>query len=297
MQYSMELPVQSFQMVRSGQQTIVLQLYGGMWRQLKANDEIVCVCQEGNQEPFTARVKALHLFPNFAKLYASLPLLQCGYTRENLAAASPEDQNAFYSVSDQEEYGVVGIELRLRRPEGNAKRQASRFLSLVLRHRPQEAGITLDPHGWADVAELLQGIRRRFPLTEEQLEDIVRTDEKQRYSFNGDQTKIRANQGHSIPVDVELAVCEPPELLYHGTGQKYQRSILERGLIPKTRLYVHLSQDVETAKAVGIRHGTPVVFTVQSGQMHRDGFRFYRSANGVWLTYLVPPAYLKKIEG
>ncbi len=296
MKYSMKLSAQTYRMVRSGQQTIVLRLDDEEQRQLQVNDAILCVCPEEGQEPLEARVKALHRFPNFAKLYAALPLLKCGYTQENLAAAGPEDQNQFYSQEEQERYGVVGIELRLRHPEGNAKRRASMFLSMVLRHRPQEAGITLDAHGWADVDQLLQGINKRFPLTEEQLEDIVRTDEKQRYSFNSDKTRIRANQGHSIPVDVELAPCEPPEVLYHGTGEKYQKSILEKGLIPKTRLYVHLSQDVETAKAVGIRHGTPIVFMVQSGQMYRDGFRFYRSVNGVWLTYLVPPAYLKKME-
>ena len=129
----------------------------------------------------------------------------------------------------------------------------------------------------------------------EQLEEIVRTDDKQRYSFNDDKTKIRANQGHSIPVDVEFVACEPPELLYHGTGEKYYDSIMESGLLPKSRLYVHLSKDIETAKTVGVRHGTPVVFTVMSGQMFKDGYLFYCSRNGVWLTKHVPPKYLEVI--
>ena len=122
----------------------------------------------------------------------------------------------------------------------------------------------------------------------EQLEEIVRTDDKQRYSFNGDKAKIRANQGHSIPVDVELEECRPPELLYHGTGEKYFDSIMESGLLPKSRLYVHLSKGIETAKSVGIRHGTPVIFTVMSGQMFKDGYLFYCAKNGVLLTKHVP---------
>lgn len=171
--------------------------------------------------------------------------------------------------------------------------RASRFLCLVLRHKPEAAGITLDEHGWADVGELLQGVSQRHPLTMEQLEEIVRTDDKNRYSFNENKTKIRCNQGHSIPVDVELQECEPPEYLYHGTGKKYADSISELGLIPKTRLYVHLSLDVETATAVGVRHGSPIVYTVMSGKMSRDGFQFFLSKNGVWLTKQVPVYYLR----
>lgn len=200
--------------------------------------------------------------------------------------------NQYYSVEEQAQYGVVGIEVKLKQSDDPMLR-ASRFLSLVLRHKPEAAGVTLDEHGWADVEALLQGISKRHPLTMEQLEEIVRTDDKQRYSFNNDKNKIRANQGHSIPVDVELAECEPPELLYHGTGEKYYDSIIESGLLPKTRLYVHLSKDIETAKSVGVRHGTPVIFTVMSGQMFKDGYLFYCSRNGVWLTKYVPPKYLK----
>jgi len=126
------------------------------------------------------------------------------------------------------------------------------------------------------------------------LEEIVATDNKQRYSFNEDHTLIRANQGHSIPVDVELEECFPPEVLYHGTGEKYVSSIDAQGLIPKSRLYVHLSHERETAVKVGLRHGKPVIYLVQSGDMHRDGFKFYKSVNGVWLTKEVPVKYLGK---
>ena len=127
----------------------------------------------------------------------------------------------------------------------------------------------------------------------ERLEEIVRTDEKQRYSFNEDKTLIRANQGHSIPVNVELEQKTPPEFLYHGTGEKYTASIDTQGLIPKSRLYVHLSSDYDTAVKVGSRHGRPVVYTVTAGEMQRKGYPFYLSVNGVWLTKSVPIDFLR----
>ena len=170
--------------------------------------------------------------------------------------------------------------------------KTSRYISLILRHQPEVIGITLDEHGWADVNALIEGVNRTHPLNREILEEIVRTDEKQRYSFNEDHTLIRANQGHSIPVDVELKVCEPPEILYHGTGEKYVTSILKEGLIPKSRLYVHLSKDEATAKQVGSRHGKPAVFAVEAGEMHRQGHVFFLSENGVWLVKHVPASYL-----
>ena len=175
-------------------------------------------------------------------------------------------------------------------------KETSKFISLILRHRPEAAGITLDEHGWADVQELIRGINAdgRYRLDEKLLEVIVRTDEKQRYSFNEDHTLIRANQGHSIPVDVELEKKTPPAVLYHGTGEKYTASIDEQGLIPKSRLYVHLSSDPETAKKVGSRHGRPVIYTVDCAAMTEDGYVFYLSANKVWLTKNVPAKYLRK---
>ena len=172
--------------------------------------------------------------------------------------------------------------------------QTSRYISLILRHKPETIGITLDEHGWANVDELIAGVNKTHPLTMELLREIVRADEKQRYSFNEDETLIRANQGHSIPVDVELTELEPPEVLYHGTGQKYVGSIDHQGLIPKSRLYVHLSTDKETAVKVGRRHGVPVVYTIQASAMFRGGYSFYRSVNGVWLTKKVPVKYLEK---
>jgi len=172
--------------------------------------------------------------------------------------------------------------------------ETSKYIALILRHKPETIGISLDEHGWANVSDLIDGINRTHPLDMAALEKIVAEDNKQRYSFNEDKTLIRANQGHSIPVDVELKECEPPQYLYHGTGEKYRCAIDEQGLLHKSRLYVHLSADIETANTVGKRHGKPVVYRVWSGRMHKDGFRFYKSANGVWLTEHVPTKYIKR---
>ena len=172
--------------------------------------------------------------------------------------------------------------------------QTSKFIALILRHKPEAIGITLDEHGWANVDELIKGIAKRQPFDMAMLEEIVATDEKQRYSFNEDKTLIRANQGHSIPVDVELEEKEPPSILYHGTAVKYKASIEEKGLIPKSRLYVHLSADEKTALKVGQRHGKPIIYTINAAQMHKDGYKFYLSKNAIWLTEAVPPEYLSE---
>lgn len=172
----------------------------------------------------------------------------------------------------------------------------SRYISLILRHHPEIAGITLDSHGWADVHELIEGINRTRKIDAETLANIVATDSKGRYSFSEDGTKIRANQGHSVKVDVELEEKEPPEILWHGTGERFTRSIEAEGLRPMTRLYVHLSGDYDTAMKTGRRHGKPIVYTVKAGLMHREGHKFFRSVNGVWLTKEVPPQYLERSE-
>lgn len=169
-----------------------------------------------------------------------------------------------------------------------------KFISLILRHKPEVIGITLDEHGWANVNELISGIAKRQYFDMSMLEEIVATDSKQRYSFNEDKTLIRANQGHSIPVDVELEKAMPPEYLYHGTGEKYVSSIEVQGLMPQSRLYVHLSSDNNTAEKVGARHGKPVVYRISAGKMAEDGYVFYKSVNGVWLTKKVPIEYFKR---
>lgn len=169
----------------------------------------------------------------------------------------------------------------------------SKYMSLILRHKPETIGIALDEHGWAKVSELIEGVSKTHPFDKEMLEQIVATDSKQRYSFNEDKTLIRANQGHSIPVDVELKKAQPPEFLWHGTGEKYLASIEKTGLIPKSRLYVHLSTNEKTAIEVGRRHGKPFVYKVLSGKMFLDGYEFYLSQNGIWLTKQVPVEYLQ----
>ncbi len=172
--------------------------------------------------------------------------------------------------------------------------EISKFIALILRHKPETIGITLDEHGWAKVDELIDGISKTYVFNMEMLEEIVRTDKKGRYSFSEDKTLIRANQGHSINVDVELEEKEPPEFLWHGTGEKFVSGIDTEGLIPKSRLYVHLSKDEDTALQVGARHGKPVLYRVLSGKMYKNGYVFYLSQNGVWLTKKVPLEYLEK---
>ena len=174
------------------------------------------------------------------------------------------------------------------------EKKLGKYISLILRHHPEAAGITLDEHGWADVEELIAGICQTGRMIDRDVLDrIVAENNKQRYSYNADGTKIRANQGHSIPVDVELKEAVPPEALYHGTAKRFLEKILSEGLKPMSRLYVHLSPDVETAVRVGKRHGDPIVLLVESGKMYRDGCAFFLSENGVWLTKAVMPEYLR----
>ena len=167
----------------------------------------------------------------------------------------------------------------------------SRYISLILRHKPETIGITLDEHGYANVNELIKGVNIDFTT----FEKIVKEDSKGRYSFNEDKTKIRANQGHSIDVDVELEVKTPPDILYHGTATKYEKSINSIGLQPKTRLYVHMTEDLEVAKITGMRHGKLIVYQIDAKKMNDDGILFYKSVNNVWLTKDVETKYLKRI--
>lgn len=179
----------------------------------------------------------------------------------------------------------------------NKSDKLSVFLSLVLRHQPEAANIKLDKHGWANVEELLEGVNNTGRVINKKiLEEIVAKDKKQRYSFNQDKTLIRANQGHSVHVDVELTEQEPPEFLYHGTATRFINSIEQEGLKPMSRLYVHLSKDIETARVVGKRHGDPVILRVHSGIMYKENCKFYLSENGVWLTEKVDAKYFKQVK-
>lgn len=171
--------------------------------------------------------------------------------------------------------------------------QTSKFLSLVLRHRPDLIGLSLDEQGWAKIEELIDAARRSGRhLTRELLDRVVRENDKKRFALSEDRTKIRASQGHSIDVDLGLEPLQPPEMLYHGTVSRSLASIRETGLRCGSRRHVHLSRDTETAAGVGRRRGRPVVLQIRSGAMHREGFAFYLSANGVWLTDHVPADYI-----
>jgi putative RNA 2'-phosphotransferase len=169
----------------------------------------------------------------------------------------------------------------------------SKMLSLVLRHEPGAIGLVLDASGWADTGELIEKMTGHgYSLTGELLQQVVATSDKKRFSFNEDGTRIRAAQGHSIDVDLQLQAVAPPSYLYHGTGRRAIASILAGGLQKRKRHHVHLSADLATAVKVGRRHGAPKVFVVKAGEMHSDGYSFYLSENGVWLVDEVPPRYL-----
>lgn len=178
----------------------------------------------------------------------------------------------------------------------NEFNDAGKFLAYVLRHNPSAVGIALDGRGWASTQELIDGINRSGKKIDfEILKNIVETDGKGRFSFSEDLTKIRANQGHSIPVDVEMEQRVPPPELYHGTAEKYLESIKNNGILKRTRNFVHLSWNEETAFKVGGRHGKPVVLVIDAEKMAKDGFVFYLSANNVWQSADIPPEYIKSV--
>lgn len=171
--------------------------------------------------------------------------------------------------------------------------RTSKFLSLVLRHKPQTIGIRLDEGGWARIDELIAKARGAgVNLTEELLHEVVEKNDKKRFALSEDRLRIRASQGHSIQVSLELEPREPPEFLYHGTASRFVESIRESGLVRGGRNHVHLSKDERTAVSVGQRHGKPVVLVIKAGRMHEEGFQFFLSANGVWLTEKVPTDYI-----
>lgn len=293
MLHKMKLQNVPFRKIQKGSKTIELRLYDEKRQKVKVGDQIEFTNQTDRTQKIVTRVVALHRFESFEEMFRVLPASAMGYDERHSPKA--EDMEEYYSPEEQALYGVVGIEVVLVDPEEVRLERNGRYLSLLLRHRPDIAGIRLDEHGWAKVPELLQGINKTQSLTMAELEHIVATDGKQRYSFNEDKTMIRANQGHSIPVDVEPERKVPPDRLWHGTGKKYTESIDQTGLVRKTRLYVHLSADRDTALTVGSRHGEPVIYEVNAAQMHADGYPFYLAANGVWLTKYVPVLYLRKL--
>lgn len=170
----------------------------------------------------------------------------------------------------------------------------SKFLSFVLRHSPETIGLKLDENGWADVEELISKCYQdENSLNAALLEYVVENNDKKRFTFNEDKTKIRASQGHSISVELNLNETEPSEYLYHGTVAKFLENIRKEGLQKMSRQHVHLSKDKETAVKVGSRRGVPQILTIRSGAMHNDGFKFYLSENDVWLTDEVPVKYIE----
>ena len=174
--------------------------------------------------------------------------------------------------------------------------KVSRYLSKHLRHRPERLGLRLGSGGWVGVDELLEACaRHRFPIGREELQEVVERNDKRRFAFDPSGSRIRAQQGHSVPVDLGLEPLPPPPVLYHGTAKSVLPAILREGLSRMGRHHVHLSPDPETARKVGARRGRPAVLEVDSGRMAREGRKFYRSGNGVWLVDAVPPLYLRRL--
>lgn len=172
-------------------------------------------------------------------------------------------------------------------------KEISKFLSYILRHKPDAIGLTLDPEGWGDIEELIA--KADISITIDLLHEVVATSDKKRFAISADSLSIRANQGHSIEVNLGLEFVQPPELLYHGTATRFLESIREHGLLPQNRQYVHLSADTETATKVGLRHGKPVILIIPALQMHQKGHQFFQAQNGVWLTEIVPTETLQFI--
>lgn len=173
----------------------------------------------------------------------------------------------------------------------------SKFLSFVLRHKPESIGLTLDRHGWGSVDDLIaMSNEHGVAVSRDDLLTVVHSSDKKRFSLSEDGTRIRAAQGHSVSVDLALSPKQPPPSLYHGTATRFVKRIMVEGLMPQERQYVHLSSDADTARHVGKRHGRPVVLRVDSLGMGARGHRFYLAENGVWLTDQVPPEFLEPLE-
>ncbi|MFA8300909.1 MAG: RNA 2'-phosphotransferase [Hyphomicrobiales bacterium] len=172
-------------------------------------------------------------------------------------------------------------------------KRIGKFISLILRHRPEVINITLDANGWINTNVLIQGINNKgYNIDKNVLDHIVATNSKKRFEYNEDESMIRASQGHSIQVDLELNEVTPPDVLYHGTVERFTDSISLNGLQKQNRQHVHLSRDIATAIDVGRRRGKPVILEINSKQMHLDGFKFFLSRNKVWLTDSVPVEYI-----
>jgi putative RNA 2'-phosphotransferase len=172
----------------------------------------------------------------------------------------------------------------------------SKYLSKHLRHQPARLGLVLEPGGWVETELLLKACAQHgMRITQAELEEVVAKNDKQRFAFDASGARIRANQGHSVEVDLQLQPVEPPAVLYHGTARQAAEAIRERGILKMKRHHVHLSPDVDTARRVGARRGQPVIFEVDARAMHANGYVFFRTTNDVWLVDEVPPAYLREL--
>lgn len=174
-----------------------------------------------------------------------------------------------------------------------SSKNLSRYLSYLLRHHPESEGITMDEQGWVSVEELLNKVQK---LSMDKLMMIVGTNDKKRFEFNDDMTKIRASQGHSVDINLGYEPKEPPDILYHGTAEQNTESIMNEGINKGERHHVHLSEDIETAKSVGQRYGEPIVLSINAKDMYNDGNEFFLSTNNVWLTDNVPIQYITNVE-
>lgn len=173
-------------------------------------------------------------------------------------------------------------------------KKISKRMSLVLRHQPELYQLQLDQQGWCKVADLITAFQKnKLPITEEELQLVVEQNDKKRFAFSKDGKKIRANQGHSITVELGYQAVKPPEVLYHGTATRFMKTIRKEGLVKRNRHHVHLSADRVTAQQVGQRHGVPIILTIQARRMYEAGHHFYISENGVWLTDKIEPQYFE----
>jgi putative RNA 2'-phosphotransferase len=171
----------------------------------------------------------------------------------------------------------------------------SKFLSLILRHKPESIGVSISPHGWVKIDELIKAAQKhRIDLTKKLIDEVITTNDKQRFTYSSDGESIRANQGHSVNIELELEPIKPPDILYHGTAVQFVKNIRKKGLLKMNRQHVHLSLLKKTAYDVGKRHGKPIILTIDAQRMTQNGYEFYLSKNGVWLTKHVPPQYLQE---
>lgn len=295
MLHHMKLQPEPFQKIKSGNKQIELRLYDKKRQRIQVGDQIEFMNLADKNKKIRVVVVALHRYKTFKELFQNLSLIKCGYSPEEAPLANYEDMEQYYPKEKQLEYEVVGIEFQILNWRSPELKKISQYLCKLLRHHPEIAGITLDENGWANVEELIRGVAKTHPLDLETLVEIVRTDDKQRYSFSDDRKRIRCNQGHSMQVDVGLEESKPPDVLWHGTSEKYEKYIEKEGLIPKTRLYVHLSASAKNAHSVGSRHGKPIVYEIDAKHMFLEGFIFYKAVNDVWQTKHVPARFLKKL--